>query len=304
MKKKIIIIMIGIAVFAGIILKVLGIYRVKELILQSPIPDLYIKYIRREKVFDPDHVITSLDNGMPIIVNKHDRCVCWFIRLLGHWDSNETRVLEHIIKKGFKIIEVGANFGVYTLKMAQLVGEKGKIYAFEANPTVSKYLSQSIKINNLNSIVTLFEKAAGDIPGQSFLNFGLQNIGGGHLVETASPFSVKTEIVRLDDVVKEEHIDVLKIDAEGFELKILKGAKSIIDKNIDHIIIIMEFIPTHLENQKSDPKEIVNLLKSYGFNLWKVGKKSLGEQALVPITYDDLFNLTAADILASRKSFL
>lgn len=304
MKKKIIICMILACIVGGIFVKILGIYRIKELILQSPIPDLYIKYIRREKVFDSDHVITSLDNGMPIIVNKHDRCVCWFIRLLGHWDSNETRVLEHIIKKGFKVIEVGANFGVHTLKMAQIVGEKGKIYAFEANPTVSKYLSQSIKINNLNSIVTLFEKAAGDIPGQSFLDFGIENIGGGHLVDYGSSSSVKTEIVRLDDVIKEEHIDILKMDAEGFELKILKGSKSIIDKNIDHIIIMMEFIPTHLENQKSDPKELVKLLKSYGFNLWKIGKKSLGEQRLVPITYDDLFNLTAADILASRKSLL
>lgn len=275
---------------------------IKDRFIRSIIAKIYVQYIRDGKNFDANHVITHLNNGMPIIVNKNDKCVCWFIRLTGHWDSNETKVLEKIIQKKFNIIEVGANFGVHTLRMAELIGKQGKIYAFEANPKVSKYLKESIKLNNLDKTVILFEKAAGNVPGTSFLEYGIQNIGGGHIVTSESPSTVTTEIVRLDDVVEEKHIDLLKIDAEGYEFNILQGAKELITRNIDHIILMMEFVPTHLKNQKTDPEMIIRFLKSNKFSLWRVGKKKLNEPLLVPISYDELKNLTEADIVASRRS--
>jgi FkbM family methyltransferase len=304
MKNKRIAFFVLIGVLGVVFFKVLDTSTLKELFIQSRLADLYINYVRDEKPFDSDHVITHLENGMPIIVNKYDRCVCWFVRLLGRWDSNEKRVLEKIIHKGLNIVEVGANFGVYTLQMADLVGKSGKVYAFEANPMVSKYLKESIKLNNLQDIIVMFEKAAGDIPGEAFLEFGVENIGGGHLVSSASSSSIKTHIVRLDDVVNEEHIDLLKIDAEGCEFKILQGAKELIKRNADHIILMMEFIPSHLKNQKSDPEALLQFLKEQGFFLWRVGKKRLHEDILVPVSYDALAKLSDADIVASKKPLL
>lgn len=300
MKNRLILLIVCIGILGVFSIKIIGLSSIKYSFIRSNLAKIYVKYIRDGKNFDSDHVITHLDNGMPIIVNKNDQCVCWFIRLTGHWDSNEKKILEKIIKKEFNIVEVGANFGVHTLMMAKLVGEKGKIYAFEANPTVSKYLKESIKLNNLSNNITLFEKAAGDVPGESFLEYGIQNIGGGHIVTSKSPSTIKTEIVRLDDVVEEQRIDLLKIDAEGYEFNILKGAKELITRNIDHIILMMEFVPSHLKNQKTDPELVIQFLKSHKFSLWRVGKKNLGEPLLVPISYDELTNLIEADIVASR----
>ncbi|CAO5675731.1 MAG: hypothetical protein HEEMFOPI_00923 [Holosporales bacterium] len=250
------------------------------------------------KSFDDDHVVTKLDNGMPIVVNKHDQCVCFSVREKGLWDKNETNVIKKIIKKDFKIIEVGANFGVHTLRIAELVGKQGKIYAFEANSTVSKYLKESIKMNSLDNVV-LYEKAAGDESGESYLTFDIKNIGGGYLTPHGNSAAVRTQIVRLDDVIKESHIDVLKIDAEGYEYKIFKGAKNIIDKNVNHIILMIEWVQRHLKNQNTDPKDVIDFFKSYNFKLWKIGSKK-GEPLLVPISYDELLKLEVGDVLASK----
>ena len=268
-------------------------------IIYIRVTDFLRVYWRDGKDFDQDHVVTKLDNGMPIIVNKHDRCVCWFVRLTGHWDINETFVLEKIIKKDFKIIEVGANFGVHTLRMAKLIGCQGKIFAFEANSTVSKYLKKSIEMNCLDNI-SLFEKAAGEKSAESHMSFDILNIGAGHLTSSEKPGSVKTEIVKLDDVISEYHIDLLKIDAEGYEYKIFKGAKNIIDKNEDHIILMIEWVQNHLKNQDSNPLEVVEFLKSYNFKIWRIGNKKKDEQILVPISYDELIALEDCDILASK----
>lgn len=279
-------------------------YDIKNYLVSSRLLEIYIHFFRDESVFDNEHVITKLDNGMPIIVNKNDRCVCWLTRITGHWDSNERDVLNKIVHNGFKVIEVGSNFGVNTLQMAQLVGKHGKVYAFEANPNVSKYLKKTIELNNLTDVVDLYEKAAGDSNVVGYMRTCEKNIGGSHMVASSESYSVQTEIVCLDDVIESTKIDLLKIDAEGYEFKILQGAKKLINENIDNIILMLEFVPSHLDNNGTGSKDLINFLKSKNFLLWRVGKKKKGEPNLVSITYDDLSDISAADILASRNNLI
>lgn len=283
------------------ILKFFGLSRLKDAFIDSPLCEVYVKYYRDKQSIDDDHVVTTLDNGMSIIVNKHDRCVCWFTRVTGYWDSNETRVLEKIIQPGLKIVEVGSNFGVHTLRMAELVGSAGKIYAFEANPAVSRYLKQSITMNGLTDIIHLYEMGAGDKSEQKHFASSTKNIGGGHVIPSQTPGSITVNLIRLDDIVPPGHIDILKMDVEGYELKALKGAQSIIDRNADHIILMLEFSSELCQLHGYAASDIVDFLKSYNFKLWKIGKRNLGEDIFVPITYDDLRGIKYADIVASRK---
>lgn len=281
----------------------LSLDKIKNSFITSPLARLYVEHIRDIKEIDADHVLTTLDNGMPIIVNKHDRCVCWFIRLVGRWDSNEKRVVEKLIQRDFKIVEVGANFGVYTLKMAELVGPRGKIYAFEANPHVSKYLKMSINMNSLSDIITVYEKAAGEREGEAYLSFGTANIGGGHLIANPTDSSVKTSIVPLDKILLNEQIDVLKIDAEGYEGKILAGAKKIIERN-PSLILIMEWDQALLKAQHTEPSDLIIWLQSNGFKVWRVGKKQRNEPVLVSLSMKELSTLKVGDIVASRHDLV
>jgi FkbM family methyltransferase len=291
---------------AGLVYK--NLYNVKDFIVaevkESFLTEAYIHYLRDGPSVDSDHVISTLDNGMKIVVNKYDKCVCWFIRLTGHWDSNETAAIRYLVKPGFSIIEVGANFGVHTLTMAGLVGPEGHVDAFEANPQVSRYLKQSVALNTLESKITVHEKAAGDSTGTAHLVFGIQNIGGGHLVSDPSENTVKTSIVRLDDLFTYGHtVDVLKIDAEGSEAKIIQGALRLIQAN-PKIIIMMEWFKSALIEQGSSPEGLLELLKKEQFKAWKIGKRQGDRPTFIPMSFDEILETAYGDFVFSRNDEL
>jgi methyltransferase, FkbM family len=274
----------------------------KDCFISSPLAALYIKYFRDKEAIDADHLRTTLDNGMSIIVNRHDRCVCWFVRLAGRWDRNETNVVKKLVKPGHTVIEVGANFGCYTLLMAGLVGETGQIYAFEANPNVSKYLKQSVAMNNLDGRVHVYENAASNKAYEGFMTYGLSNIGGGYLLpddaqqEKDNPFQASINAVTLDDTIGGKHVDILKMDAEGSEGSILEGAQQLL-KNNPHIVIIMEWVPAQLERNGANAAALISNLANDGFKFWRINKQS----SVDPISPSALLTVTACDLVISRS---
>ncbi len=283
----------------GIFLQIKPYYltQVKDFIISSSLARLYVEKFRDGELIDDDHLITHLENNMPIIVNRHDNCVCWFIRLLGRWDSNEKAAIQQLLKPGFIVIEVGANFGVNTLEMASIVGREGHVYSFEANPLVSKYLKKSISMNNLDSHVTIFEKAAGNITKDTFLTFGLQNIGGGHLVNTSHGHAIKTKMVRLDDIFgSQTNINLLKIDAEGSEQMIIEGAQNIISSN-PQLIIMMEWSKEGLIRQGSNPRDLIKTLQSNHFKAWKISKRVGSKPTFISTTYEELNQIEYGDFV-------
>jgi FkbM family methyltransferase len=281
--------------------------KLKDGIINSSVGLLAAK-IRDGKSIDADHVVTRLDNGMEIIVNKHDRCVCYFIRLTGHWDSAETTALKKIIQPGFKIVEVGSNFGVHTLRMAELVGNSGHIDAFEANPHVSKYLKQSVALNHLDSRVTVFESAVSNTAYTGFMIYGLSNIGGGYILpnnktsrlicqtSTCTPIQVNT----LDSLLGHTEVNLLKIDAEGAEYWILEGAKKLLQNNPD-LLLMLEWSASHIRRNQIKISDFVELLKQNQFNyIYKIASGGHLEE----ISYKTLWVFdygTDIDIILSKK---
>lgn len=276
---------------------------VKDFIISSSLSEIYVSFFKKEKAYDQDHVITHLENGMKIIVNIHDRCVCRMIRILGRWDRNETRVLEKLIQPGFKVVEVGANFGCYTLLMSKLVGENGSVIAFEANPYVSKYLKKSVELNNLTNVI-IYENAVAQTSYKGFMVYGLSNIGGGYILPDTqnSQETCKTEkcvpikVITLDEVLGSVSINVLKMDAEGSEAWILDGATKTIENSKD-IIIVMEWVTDHLKRNSINIEAFVQKLKSYGFNFWRINKK----EGIESISADELVKAPPLDIIMSRQ---
>ena len=283
-----------------LIVGVLNLKTLKETFIRSPLALLYVENIRDGRAIDDDHLVTKLDNGMDIIVNRHDRCVCFFTRLTGHWDANETAVLNALVKPGFSIVEVGSNFGVHTLRMADTVGANGKIQAFEANPHVSKYLKQSVTLNKLDHVVTVHQKAAGHMEKTVHLSFGTANIGGGHLVDEKTNETVATEMVRLDDTFPGLHVDILKIDAEGSEANVIAGGMKIIRENPD-IILMMEWSPVMIAQQSESPALLLEALKNEGFQAWKIGMHKSGKANLIPLSWEMVEKESYCDLVLSRN---
>ena len=151
----------------------------------------------------------------------------------------EFAALDKILRRGDVLIDVGANSGVYTLKGARLVGGDGAVLSLEPNPDLLRVLKRNTGRNRLNNVRLRGLAAAEECREFRFFeidnkpnSFSLVSRGDG----TAS-FSVLA--VDLDSLVRWEgirRVDVIKIDAEGAEDRVLAGASAIIREHKPVII--------------------------------------------------------------------
>jgi predicted O-methyltransferase YrrM len=95
-------------------------------------------------------------NGLKMYIDPRDIGVVAHLVTTCTWEPNETRLVRSLAKPGQKWIEVGANFGYYTIMLGDLLRNGGKLFAFEGSPRFMKYLKDSISVDGLKSIVDFF----------------------------------------------------------------------------------------------------------------------------------------------------
>ena len=145
------------------------------------------------------------------------------------WFEDEIEFIRHFVKPGMNIIDIGANYGVYTFSMAQETRNLGKIWAFEPTSAVMKQLQYSKQLNLANN-VELMHCALSDHCGEARLSLNA-NPELNHLGVDNDDHDNASELVTLrtlDDFmtsIQAKSIDFMKLDAEGAELDILKGGK-------------------------------------------------------------------------------
>jgi FkbM family methyltransferase len=145
-----------------------------------------------------------------------------------NYEPLATKLFQSLVKEGMTVVDIGANIGYYTLLASKLVGESGKVYAFEPESNNFADLMENINLNHPNNVIPLF-KAVSDKLGEAKL-FVSENESGEHsLVQCESrkdvhPMPVQT--VTLDETVRTA--DFIKIDVEGHEYNVLEGAERIL----------------------------------------------------------------------------
>lgn len=170
---------------------------------------------------------------------------------------NFFNVLKQNICVGDTVLDIGANIGLWTMRMSKLVGNTGKVYAFEPELKNFEILKKNIELNKLDNVI-LEQKALSDIDGVTYLE--LSEDSGQHRL---SNHGVKVESMTLDNYLKGLVVDFIKMDAEGSEYKIFKGMKNIL-KNKD-LTIVTEFNYKLLDT----PLEFINNLEAY-FKLYDI----------------------------------
>ncbi len=207
-------------------------------------------------------------NGYKLYVdnNKYD-CVAQQLIMNGAYEPYTTSVFQKILKPGMTVIDIGANIGYFTLLSARIVGENGKVFAFEPLPQNYKVLSKNISTNNFKN-VSAFQKAVSNSAGMLELYFNAKETGTPSLVGKSSSLSmhVSVETVTIDDFLKDQlgKVDLIKIDVEGAEMMVLSGMLGII-KSSPSARIICEFCPDVLTRSGTDPLDYLKYLNSIGF---------------------------------------
>lgn len=157
----------------------------------------------------------------------------------GEWSESEVALWRSFIFKGDVVVDVGAHIGAHTLALSELVGPFGKVYAFEPQREVWQVLRQNVMQNRSAGNTSVFQVALGDgtqgvmrYDAQDFRkkgNFGgveLRNMEGGDTGHLTDVHALDKFLI--DWQVQPDRVDFIKIDVEGMERAVLKGAERLI----------------------------------------------------------------------------
>jgi FkbM family methyltransferase len=173
--------------------------------------------------------------------------------LEGERFVEERLIIRQLVKPRVGALDVGANIGYYSLMLAEYVGSAGEVTCIEPEPTNLIELRRNISKNRLER-VRVVEAAAGDHSGTVML---LPGING--RVQGLSEGGVSVPVITVDSLDL-DRLGFIKIDVEGYELPVLKGATGTLDRYRPNL-----FVEVHpqLQDDPRDTAALVQLLKFY-----------------------------------------
>ncbi len=181
--------------------------------------------------FSPKSDFIASMNGYRIrIISNKDRPLDGIgqsILFRQTYEEQVTSMFKKLLKRGMSVIDVGAHIGYYSLLSASLVGEEGKVFAFEPEPHNYNELINNISLNDYLNIRAI-NSAVGDKNGFSDLFIAKTWSGKHSLFQTSSDMkdSISVPVVTLDSYIHDGKVDLIKTDTEGNDLKVLLGARN------------------------------------------------------------------------------
>ena len=169
----------------------------------------------------------------------------------------EFQILHELVKPRDWVLDIGANFGVYTAKLSDLVGPQGRVIAMEPVQQTFDILNAVVQELPLRN-VTMLNVASFDRPCVMPLRIPTEESGMENLYESALDPDASGPMalcLSIDALALPERIAVAKIDTEGAELSVLRGMSATLER--DHPILIVEWIP--------GMDEIIEFLTPFGY---------------------------------------
>ena len=173
----------------------------------------------------------------------------------GIWEPKITELVKKLLQPSQTFIDIGAAAGWFTLLASSIVGESGKVIAFEPNPTRFQMIKESASLNGFSNII-VSDKALGEKQESTFI--------GGRCKGEISKSGIPIETTTLDRFLIEKGIkkvDLVKMDIEGMELKALKGMTETV-KNNPQMKIICELHPKLLKKYGDTQEELLRYVQS------------------------------------------
>ncbi len=187
---------------------------------------------------------------------------------LGTFEPAETSLVEKYLQPGMTFVDVGANVGYYTALAAGLVaGNGGRVIAFEPSAYAFEKLHSMVRANKLQHVTAVhagLSDTAG--PGRLYLGIGSHNHSP-TMVAHAGATATEISVVSLDDEAERlgiDRIDLMKIDVEGHEPKVLSGARRLLSQGRIRAILC-EFNEGWLSMAESSSHQLGNILQEAGF---------------------------------------
>jgi FkbM family methyltransferase len=196
------------------------------------------------------------------------------IAVLGFVELELTKQISALAQDGGVMLDIGANYGYFTCLWAA-ARSSNQVVAFEAAPKNFDALQHNVERNRLGAQVSLVQKAVGKESGKMSFSLGQsdQTSWGGLSLEQKKD-SVEVNVITLDDFFAEKQappIQVLKIDTEGADTWVLRGAERLLRSGkIRHIFFEVNL--PRMAELGIDPNEAPELLQRFGYEVKHIGK--------------------------------
>jgi len=183
---------------------------------------------------------------------------------LNRYEPDITAAIEKYCRPGFTVLDIGANIGAHTLRIASVVGESGRVFAFEPTNYAYQKLLHNISLNQFENITPIQIVLSDKNLLRQSIHFRSSWPTKGNPVEQESI----VDFIKLDDWCKREnleHVDLIKLDVDGNEYSVIKGAKSLLIRQ--HPLILMEVWGLNFSNELKNP---FILLKELGYRFFHI----------------------------------
>lgn len=266
-----------------------------------------------DKVIFP---IEVCDEKFQIQVHDEDECVSNIIREQTIYSINDLKQFKKFLSAGDYFVDAGANIGWHTLFGAQVVGNLGKVFAFEPGDKNFNLLDTNIKLNNLQNTIAI-KSALTDYTGTAELTCSTKNYGDNVTIPlNKDDVEVKLqnwygdkmlylpgdkEVINcttLDDYIESNNIDaskikLIKMDIQGSEPKALAGMKKFFKTH--RPAIILEYSPHHIKICDSSPFDILSFIDIYDYIPYHIREDRTISDDMI------LYNTSVIDIINATQ---
>lgn len=243
--------------------------------------------------------VTKTHRGHRIFVYTKDLGLSPHLIMDGIWEWGIEHAILKLFEPGATVIEVGCNMGYHTLAMCDRLGPDGRLYGFEANPELFDLLRWSVDHNGFFPRASLYNNAATEVRGEVQFTFEPTAVGGGHVSSDGSNVGTLITVpgLPLDEVLRDlRGVALLRMDVEGFEPFVIRGAKDIVDRSPD-IRIVVEWSVPMMTSHGVDMQKFVEEMMSKGFKAWRID----GDSNFHPVPASQLLDLPHCEVAFSRS---
>ena len=250
-------------------------------------------------------ILTQTRYGHKMFVDSRDMSLSPHLIVDGDWEPWIGKAIATHVAPNSTVVEVGANFGFYTLLFAQWIGQGGRLFSFDANPRVFSLLKKNIEINGFIDTVECYNSLITDKVGQADFHILRSHMGSSSMHDQSEMAGIDSDSVEtvslptstLDEMLRDvPHIDFLKIDAEGAEQMILRGAEAILERS-PNIKMVLEFDPYIGFESPESAISYLTSLKKMGFQMKFITKKS----TLEDVSIDEIMKRGHAELMVGRN---